>query len=201
MNRSLLWTTAFALLAGCAFVEQVNQNVEQTYQEKMESYDAPTQLNGNPREVGILLVDAITERALNNLYLVGVAIANNREPEKPILFGSFKKGGFLSQLSGVVIMPNLQPGTYRIVKIRTENQKAGETTYMPTTKEFEVEISPGKPVYFGQIRIKVPFGSAGRTISIGYDKNREADSWKMVVEKYGDSSWRTVINARIKEVN
>jgi hypothetical protein len=203
LHRILLLISVLVLLNACAFFEQVNRNIEQTHQERMESYDVPEQLNGNPQNTGILLVDAIMENAFNNLYLSGVAIANTtntREPGKPILLGSFKKGGFLSQLSHVVVVPNLQPGIYKIVKVQTDNQKAWETTYMPITKEFEVAIYAGDPTYFGQINIRAPFGSADRIISIKYDKKREADSWKMVMEKYSDSPWVTVINTHIKEL-
>jgi hypothetical protein len=194
--RVLLLPSLLVLLNGCAVTEQIKQN----YQEASESYYVPEQLNGSPQDTGILLVDAVTEKTLNTMPLSGVAIANLREPEKAIVFGSFKKGGFLSQQSNVVVIPNLQPGTYKIVKINTQNVNMWETVYMPTTKEFEVEINAGKPTYFGQIQVKHPFGSTDRKIAVRYDKNREAESWKMVGDKYSDSPWVAVINTHIKEL-
>ncbi len=194
LYRALLYTSLLALLYGCAVPEQIKQN----YQEASELYHAPEQLFGNPQDTGILLVDALTEKPLNSMPLSGVAITNTQEPQKPIVFGSFKKGGFLSQQSGVVVMPNLQPGRYRIVKIKTQNVNMWETLHLPTTKEFEVEIHAGKLTYFGQIQVKHPFGSTDRKISIRHDNSREAESWKLVVDKYGDSPWAAIINTQIK---
>ena len=196
LHRASLLTLIFVVLNGCAVTEQFKRN----YQEASEAYYAPEKLEGNTQDTGILLVDAVTKKSLNTMPLSGVAIVNVREPSKEIVFGSFKTGGLLSQMSGVVVVPNLQPGTYKIVKIKTQNVNMWETLYMPETKEFEIEIAAGKPIYFGQIQVKHPFASTDREIHIQYDKKREATSWKVVVDKYSDSPWVQTIAAHIKSL-
>ena len=132
--------------------------------------------------------------------LSGVAIVNIKAPEKEITVGSFKTGGVLSQISGVVVIPNLMPGIYRIVKIRTQNVNMWETLYMPVTKEYEVEIKAGSPVYFGQIYVRHPMGTTDREISVKYEKSREIDSWKKVINKYNESLWAKIINEHINKL-
>jgi len=197
MTREKLYPTtllifiAVLVLNACGVIEQYNRN----YEEAAETYRPPENLNVNVQNVGLLLVDAVTKQALNTMALSGVAIINTDNPEKMILSGSFKKGGFLSQISGVVVFPDLKPGRYRIVKIKTENVNIWETRYMPTTKEFEIQISVSRPAYFGQIEVKHSFGSTDQKIK--YDKAREVESWEMVIAKYGKSPWTETIKERI----
>lgn len=180
---------ACIMLGSCAVTEQIQKN----YQEAAESYPAPGSLGANVNETGLLVVDAVMKKALNTMPLTGVAIANVSDPGDEILSGSFKTGGFLSQLSGVVVFPNLSPGTYRIVKVRTENVNMWETTFLPGTAEFEVEIAAGTPVYFGQIAIRHPVGSTERQIAVNYDGERESLAWQMVAERYQGSEWLPAI--------
>ena len=186
-------TFILTLPYGCGFPEHFKQNL----QESSESYNAPEQLSGDPKDTGILLVDAFKKIAFNEMLLSGVAVVDTSGLQKPITYGSFRRGGFLSQISGVVVIPNLRPGTYRIVKIKTENVNVWETLPLPITEEFEVEVRAGEPTYFGRIHVKQPFASPQREITIQYDKNREAESWKMVADKYSDSPWTTIIAKRI----
>ncbi len=196
LHQVSLLTCIFVLLNGCGFAE----HFKRTYQEAGETYFAPENLGADTQNTGLLLVDAVTKHMLDTVRLFGVAIASIEDPGKTIIIGSFQTGGFLSQRSGVVVIPNLQPGTYKIVKTRTQTVHEWETLYMPTSKEFEIEISAGKPVYFGQIQIRWLFPSTDREIRIQYDKKREAESWKMVVDKYSESPWITIINTHIKSL-
>ncbi len=202
MNRNvlhqaiLLILISVLLLTGCGAAEQFKKN----YQESTEAYYAPENLDGDTRNTGLLVIDAVTKKALNTMSLSGVAIINIDKPEKKIVFGSFQTGGLLSQRSGVVVVPNLLPGTYRVVKINTSNANMWETLYMPPTKEFEIEIKSGSPAYFGQIQARHPMGTTDRVITIKYDKNRERTSWKMVVDKYEKSKWKQIITEHIKNL-
>jgi len=190
---ALLICLAVVLLDGCAVAEKIQSN----YQVTIESYYAPDELNADPQNTGLLLVDGISEKALNTMSLSGVAIVNTNNPENIIFSGSFKSGSFLSQISGVVVVQNLRPGKYRIKRINTWNENMWETIFMPDTSEYEIEISAGKPVYFGQIKVRQPIGSADIELNINYDKNRETEAWRMVVDKYSASPWVKKINAHI----
>jgi hypothetical protein len=181
------------LLNGCGITEKIKSN----YQVTIESYFAPDDLNSDTQSTGLLLVDGVSEKALNTMTLSGVAIVNTNKPDKIIFSGSFKPGSFLSQISGVVVIQNLQPGKYRIIKINTWSANMWETIFMPDTKEYEIEIGSGKPVYFGQIKVRQPTGSTDIELNINYDKNRETEAWKMVVDKYNTSPWVKKINAHI----
>ncbi|MGC2049135.1 MAG: hypothetical protein WA635_11065 [Gallionella sp.] len=181
------------LLNGCGITEKIKSN----YQVTIESYYAPDDLNADTQNTGLLLVDAVSEKSLNTMSLSGVAIVNTNKPKKIIFSGSFKAGSFLSQISGVVVIPNLQPGKYRIIKINTWSANMWETIFMPDTREYEIEISAGKPVYFGQIKVRQPAGSTDIELNIIYDKNRETEAWKMVVDKYNVSPWVKKINAHV----
>ena len=180
------------ILYGCGVVDQYKRHQN----ESTESYYAPDNLNSNTQKTGILLVDAISEKVSNTLSLSGVAIQNIKEPNNIILIGSFKTGSFLSQQSGVVVIPNLQTGKYRIIKVNMANVNMWEVVYMPKTNEYIVEIKAGKAHYFGQVNIQHPFGSTDRVIKNNYNKTRELESWKMVVEKYKESPWVNIINTR-----
>jgi hypothetical protein len=190
---TLLICLTAVLLSGCGITEKIKSN----YQVTIESYYAPDDLNADTQSTGLLLVDGVSEKALNTMLLSGVAIVNTNKPEKIIFFGSFKTGSFLSQISGVVVIPNLQPGKYRIIKINTWSANMWETIFLPNTKEYEIEISAGKPVYFGQIKVHQPNGSTDIELYINYDKNRETEAWRMVVDKYNVSPWVKKINAHI----
>jgi hypothetical protein len=190
---ALLVCLAVVLLGGCAVTEKIQSN----YQVTIESYYAPDELNADPQNTGLLLVDGISEKALNTMSLSGVAIVNTNNPENIIFSGSFKSGSFLSQISGVVVVQNLRPGKYRIKRINTWNENMWETIFMPDTREYEIEISAGKPVYFGQIKVRQPIGSTDIELNINYDKNRETEAWRMVVDKYSTSPWVKKINAHI----
>ena len=193
---TLCIAAVLSLIHGCAVTEQMQRN----FQEASEAYYAPEQLNGDPQETGLLLIDAVTEKLFNTMPLSGVAISNIDTPATPILVGSFKKGGILSQLSGVVVVPNLQPGTYRIIKINTQNANMWEAFPLPANKPFEVQVRRGQLSYLGQIHVKHPVGTTNREVSILHDKRREAEAWSMVVDKYGGSPWSDAITARIKEL-
>lgn len=201
MKRSLLLRTllliyiAALLLNGCASLEQIEKN----NQEVQQAYNAPENLGANTQRTGLLLVDAVTKKALNTMPLEGVVIVNIKEPGMEIVFGTFNTGGFLSGRSGVVVIPNIQPGTYKIVKIKTSNANYWEVLNMPVTKEYEIGIKSGDPVYFGQIEVKHPIGTTDRIIKIKHEISREIESWKLVVDNYKDSPWVDIINAHIKE--
>jgi hypothetical protein len=180
-------------LNGCGITEKIKSN----YLVTIESYYAPDDLNSDTQSTGLLLVDGVSEKALNTMTLSGVAIVNTNKPDKIIFSGSFKPGSFLSQISGVVVIQNLQPGKYRIIKINTWSANMWETIFMPNSKEYEIEIGAGKPVYFGQIKVREPTGSADIELNINYDKNRETEAWKLVVDKYNTSPWVKKINAHI----
>jgi len=181
------------LLNGCSVTERIKSG----YQLTIESYYAPDDLNADTRSTGLLLVDGVSEKKSISMSLSGVAIVNAKYPEKIIYSGSFKTGNFLSPLSGVVVIPNLQPGKYRIIKINTWNESMWETIFMPDTREYEMEIVAGRPVYFGRIRVRQPAGSANSEIYIDYDKYRETEAWNMVMGKYNTSPWVKTINAHI----
>lgn len=190
---TLLICLAAILLHGCGFTERIKSN----YQVTIESYYAPDDLNADTQNTGLLLVDGVSEKALDTMALSGVAIVNTNKPKKIIFSGSFKPGNFLSQISGVVVFQNLQPGKYRIIKINTWNANKWETIFMPDTKEYEIEINAGKPVYFGQVNVRQQTGSTDIDMYINYDKNRETEAWRMVVDKYKESPWVKKINAHI----
>jgi len=190
---TLLICLTAVLLSGCGITEKIKNN----YQVTIESYYAPDDLNADTQSTGLLLVDGVSEKALNTMLLSGVTIVNTNKPEKIIFSGSFKTGSFLSQISGVVVIPNLQSGKYRIIKINTWSANMWETIFLPNTKEYEIEISAGKPVYSGQIKVQQPNGSTDIELYINYDKNRETEAWRMVVDKYNVSPWVKKINAHI----
>lgn len=188
----LLLFTITSLMYGCA---GVGESLKEYFEEASTSYNPPAQLNGSIQETGILLVDAISTRMLfNKMALTGVAIVNIKDPEKLLVVGAISSG-FMSPSSGVVVIPNLWPGTYKIIKIKTANANYREVLYMPNTKDFEVDVYAGKPTYFGQIQ-----ASRDNSISIQYGKAREAESWLKVVDRYSDSSWISLINTHIKEL-
>ena len=198
LHKSSLAVFLFiALLSGCAGVaEQFKKN----YKESTESYYAPEKLGTDTKNTGLMLVDAIKKVTFNNMPISGASIINISDPEKIITVGSFKTGGVFSQQSGVVVIPNLKPGIYRIVKIKTQNINMWETLYMPITKEYEVEILAGKPTYFGRIEVKHPIGTTDRIIKLNHEPSREAESWKLVIEKYKESPWVNIINSHINEL-
>ena len=185
------------LLSGCTGVaEQFKSN----YQEATEVYDVPENLGTDINNTGILLIDAIKKVTFNDLFISGVSIVNIDNPEKTKIVGSFKKGGVFSQNSGVVVIPNLEPGTYRIVKIKFGNANMWETLYMPKTLEYETEILTGKPIYFGRIEVEHPIGTTNRIIKTNHESSREVESWKLVINKFKASPWVNIINAHIKEL-
>jgi hypothetical protein len=190
---TILICITVTLLNGCSVAKKIQSNFQVT----IESYYAPDNLNADTQSTGLLLVDAVSEKALNTMLLSGVAIANINDPEKIIYSGSFKAGSFLSQISGVVVIPNLQPGKYKIIKINTWNANMWETIFLPDTREYEIEISAGNPVYFGQIKVRQQIGSTDIDINVNYDKKRETEAWMMVVDKYDVSPWVNKINAHI----
>ena len=195
--RTTLITLALGLLlSGCAVAGQFERNL----QESFEAYYAPENLDADPRATGLLLVDAVARAPLNTMSLSGVAVVNVEDPETATAVGSFKTG-FLGQTSGVVVIPNLQPGTYRLVKIRTFGVNRGlETLYMPATTEFEIEVRANTPVYFGQIQVRHPMFSTDREIELDYVKAREVNSWRMVADKYKESEWAEIVEAHIKSL-
>jgi len=184
---------AVILLNGCGVTEKIKSN----YKVTIESYYAPDDLNADTQSTGLLLIDGVSEKSPNKMSLSGAAIVNTNNPGKIIYSGSFKPGGFLSQISGVVVIQNLRPGKYRLIKINTWSTNMWETIFMPNTREYEFDISAGKPVYFGQIKVSQPSGSLDIELNINYDKNRETEAWKLVVDKYNDSPWVKKINAHI----
>lgn len=178
------------VLAACGAPGYVQQSV----QESTRTYTAPADLDADPQTTGLLLVDAVTTKALNTMPLAGVVIAAVDDASNEIAVGSFKTGGMLGQLSDVVVVPGLQPARYRIVRLRTANVNMWETLDLPATPEFEVEIGPGRPVYLGQIQVKHPFGSTAREIRVRYDPAREAASWKRVLDRFAASPWAPLID-------
>ena len=72
---------------------------------------------------------------------------------------------------------------------RTLNRPTGDTT---------IEVRANAIVYFGQIRI--PTNPRDRDIELKYVKKREIESWKMVLDKYSDSPWATMIDEHIKNL-
>lgn len=195
-NRMAVLTLALGfLLSGCAFVEQFDRN----FQEALETYEAPENLDADPRTTGLLLVDAVAKWPLNSMSLVGVAIANVEDPETVTTHGAFRTG-FLGQLSGVVVIPNLRPGVYRLIKIKTWNVNRRQTNYMPATTEFEIEVRANRPAYIGQIKVRQRMFSMDMELQLDYDKGREVDSWQMVVDKYKESEWAKVVEAHIADL-
>lgn len=195
---SLFACAATLILNGCAVGNQLKQN----FQEAIEFYPQIESLNSDAQHTGLLLVDAVKNKvlSLSTLSLSGVAIVSVNNPEKMILSGSFKTGGFLSQNSDVVVFSGLQPGGYKIVKINIMWNLMWETLYMPAAKEFEIEIGAGKATYLGQINVEHPMFSTDRIIKITYNKERELESWKMVNEKFHNSTWTEIINAKIQSL-
>lgn len=185
--------SALVMVGGCAVGEQFQRNV----QESMESYPPPKDL-GCDKGKGLLLVDAVSSKPGNTLSLLGAAIVNTNDPGKTILSGAFKTGGPLSPTSGVVIFPNLTPGTYKILKIHMWNVNMWETLYVPTTKEFEITIEPDKAYYFGQISAHQKFGSIERSIEVKLNPDRKIKSWGKVIEKFPDSSCLPIIREQIE---
>jgi len=55
------------------------------------------------------------------MSLSGIAIAKTDNTDSIIYSCSFKTGGSLNQISGVVVIPNLQPRKYKIIIINTWN--------------------------------------------------------------------------------
>jgi hypothetical protein len=181
------------MVNGCAVGEQYQRHIK----ESMESYPPPKDLNCE-KEKGLLLVDAISKKPGNTLSLSGAAIFNVDDPGKTILSGDFKTGGPLSPTSGVVVFPNLNPGTYRVLKIHMWNVNMWETLFMPTTKEFEIKIEPDKAYYFGQISVQQKFGSIERNIEVKSSPDRKVKSWGKVTEKFPDSSCLPIIREQME---
>jgi len=190
--RVLICCVAILILNSCAVGEQLKRN----YQEATETYPPVVTINSDIQKTGILLVDAAEKKS----SLSGIAVVNLNNPEQVILSGSFKTGGFLSPNSGVSVLSGLHSGKYRLIKVLMRSQKMWETIYMPSTKEFEVEIDAGRAVYMGQIDIEHPMFSTDRIIKINYTKERELDSWKMVNEKFNNSTWKEIINSNMENL-
>lgn len=194
--RAMLVVSVFAsALGGCAATEEL----QSSFRESTTTYSPPANLNADPQSTGLLLVDAITRKPLNEMPLSGAVITEVNNPGKTIQAGSFQTGGFLSPLSGIVVFSDLAPGTYRIVKIRTQNINMWETIELPNNDEYLIKVSAGTPAYFGRIEVKHPFGTTKREVTLKHDKSREGESWKMVVSKYGESPWAEPINRRIEQ--
>lgn len=191
---TLLTLALVILLSGCAGVEQFQRNL----QESFETYHAPKNLDADPRATGLLLVDAVKKDLFNPMSLSGVAIANVEDLETATTVGTFRSG-FLSD-SGVVVIPNLKPGTYRLIKIRLWNLNGWDTVWMPSTEEFKIEIGANAPVYFGQIHVRHPMFTTDREIELHYDKAREVTSWRMVAEKFKESEWSEIVEAHIESL-
>ena len=178
-----LFVLSFA--GACAVTERFEQN----YQEATAVYPEPVDLDAAPQNTGLLLIDAVTKKALNTMPLSGVAIANLDDPETEITAGSFRSGGFLGQMSGVVVIPGLKPGPYRITRLRTQNANFWESLNMPETADFIIEVRANSPTYFGQVQIVHPVGTTDREIKIDYRKKREVEAWRKVSDRYAGSPW------------
>jgi hypothetical protein len=178
--------------------------VEQYKQVEIISYHAPEDLNGDAQNAGLLLIDAVRKDALLPPWaLTGVTIASLNEPDKKISTGSFKTGGFFGRNSGIVIIHSLAPGFYNIIEITVVwESPEGDVrydVYMPMGN-IAIEVKANTPAYYGQIQIQMPWGSTSREIKLNYVKKREIESWKMVSNKYNDSSWVTIIDEHIKNL-
>jgi hypothetical protein len=170
--------------------------MQDNYRESMQTYPVPDRLAGKPADSGLLLIHAVSKKALNTLPLSGVAIAPVEDATAMILAGSFKSGGLLSQPSGVVVFDALSPGRYRVVRIRTENVNMWETVELPSDADYEFERRPGSLVYLGQIEVRHPVGTATRTFTFNRNADREAAAWKMVLNRYPDSDWTSALGER-----
>lgn len=190
-------TLIFFSIVSCSFPQHFKEN----YQASLENYPTPEQLSGSPENSGLMIVDAVTEKALNSMPISGASIVNLLEPEAMITAGSFKQGGLFSDLSGVVVFSNLKPGNYRIVKIKTQNANMWEVLSLPNSKEFEIEVVEGKVSYLGQIKIKHPFATTKREISLEYQASRESEALNITVTKFNQSSWAPIIQTQMAGID
>ncbi len=200
--KILLSLFVFVFINSCALPAAI---IAQAQQMETFSYYAPEDLNGDAQNTGLLLIDAVRKDGflLPSWGLSGVTIASLNEPGKEISIGSFNTGGFFGRDSGVVIIPGLTPGLYRIIRASSQyvdlqaNVSFQETLKLPIGN-IAIEVKANTPVYYGQIQLLK--GSTGRKMKLKYEKKREIESWKMVSDKYNDSPWVTIIDEHIKNL-
>jgi hypothetical protein len=181
-TRLSLAIGALAVVGACAFGEQYVQSVK----ESMENYPRPDALSCDTGK-GLLLVDAVGSTPAGKFVLHGAAIANKEDPARAILSGSFKTGP-LSPESSVVVFFNLDPGTYRLLKMRLGNAAMEQTIGLPVAKEFEAAVEAGRAHYLGQVALRQKFGSIERTIELAASAEKRNEAWTKVIRKFPDSS-------------
>lgn len=186
----ILTIIVVTMLTSCAVTEQYKNYFKET----SEIYEQTKDLNANIDTTGLILIDAVSSKTGNKLSLIGVEIFDTQSPDNSILRASFNSG-FLMTNTGVVVIKDIQPGTYRINKLKFWNVNLTEIVYVPKTSEYEVKVIARKPTYFGQINVRQSFGSADREYEIKYDKVGEVEAWKKVLSKYEKSSWAKTIQA------
>jgi len=189
-SRVVVLVLAVALsgdAASATFREMLKQSVE--------DYPSPTALTHEPG-TGILLVDGVIKAAWSTMTLDGVVVVNTSLPDKEILSGTIRTRG-LRRSDGIVIFANLEPGTYRLVRIKASNVNQWRVQPVPESPEFEIKIEPDHVYYIGQIVAQLKMGSRNATFRTDWTKEREAIAWKQTIDAYPDSPWLATLNERL----
>ena len=193
---SVLSTAVVFLIIGVAAVEDAAPGL---FGDE-DVYLTVKSLGTDTQGTGLLLVDAIKKSTRGSSGPEGVTVVSVSDPAKAFKAGRFKQGGWLSQDAGLVVVPGLPPGTYRITKAKVISGQEWETLDLPGIEDLKVDIVAGKPVYVGQLTIRHPIGTLRREFDLRYDKAREAKCWKVVTTSFSDSPWVEKINEHLRSL-
>jgi len=194
-NRSPCASRVVLLLSAVALSgDAASATFREMLQQSVEDYPSPTSLTHEPG-TGLLLVDGVIKAAWSTMTLDGVVVVNTSLPDKEILSGTIRTRG-LRRSDGIVIFANLEPGTYRMVRIKASNVNQWRVQPVPESPEFEIKIEPDRVYYIGQIVAQVKIGSRNATFRTAWTKEREAIAWKQTIDAYPDSPWLAALNER-----
>lgn len=178
---------ASMVLSGCSGMKAAMKETLQS------GAGPPEKLEGALETTGILLIDtAIIAKGLFvecTHEVTDAWVVNVDDPANPIHGGCF--------VDGLVILHNLEPGTYRVYKLRSWGNATVEVV-IPPDEEFLVEVSAGVPAYFGRVTFRdTRSWSAKLEYEWESDQEREHSAWAKLKEKYGNSAWVPRIDERM----
>jgi len=128
--------------------------------------------------------------------------------------------------TGYVLFPDLEPGEYRLTRVRVETREYSmalshtvATDYefkVPEQTHASVRVEPGEPVYVGALAIRRAYGweDVGRApsddptrrsnarVTLERSDEGEARAWTELLarKKYRRSAWRGAIEKRLAEI-
>lgn len=201
----LVGACALLALVGC---EDSNQGEKSSLWQALtedeaigDYYPWPDDLAGDPTQTGLLMIEASMKQPLLKIDFEGAAIVNAISPKKAVFSGSFFMGGFWSEVfgksSGTAVFANLSPGRYRIQKLKFSRSGQWIVVWPPQIKEFTVEVKAGEVSYVGRVLASTSFRSTRVKLGLKRNRQREAEAWKNVLEKYRGSPWTPIIEEHV----